>query len=61
MSFRLTYATMFNPPEAMHERFEAALADGAGPPRAGPFALHRRPGPRGAGTRAAAQPDRPQT
>jgi 1-pyrroline-5-carboxylate dehydrogenase len=25
MSFRLTYATMFNPPEAMHERFEAAL------------------------------------
>jgi len=27
MSFRLTYATMFNPPEAMHERFEAALAD----------------------------------
>ncbi|HEX7112067.1 MAG TPA: aldehyde dehydrogenase family protein, partial [Mizugakiibacter sp.] len=26
MSFRLTYATMYNPPEAMHERFEAALA-----------------------------------
>ncbi|HEU0310794.1 MAG TPA: aldehyde dehydrogenase family protein [Sphingomicrobium sp.] len=26
MSFRLTYATMFNPPEAMHEQFEAALA-----------------------------------
>lgn len=26
MSFRLTYATMFNPPEAMHERFEQALA-----------------------------------
>lgn len=26
MSFRLTYATMFNPPEAMHERFEAAMA-----------------------------------
>ena len=26
MTFRLTYATMFNPPEAMHERFEAALA-----------------------------------
>jgi acyl-CoA reductase-like NAD-dependent aldehyde dehydrogenase len=25
MTFRLTYATMFNPPEAMHERFEAAL------------------------------------
>ena len=25
MSFRLTYATMFNPPEAMHQRFEAAL------------------------------------
>ena len=26
MSFRLTYATMFNPPEAMHENFERALA-----------------------------------
>jgi 1-pyrroline-5-carboxylate dehydrogenase len=25
MSFRLTYATMFNPPEAMHERFERSL------------------------------------
>jgi 1-pyrroline-5-carboxylate dehydrogenase len=25
MSFRLTYGTMFDPPEAMHERFEAAL------------------------------------
>ncbi len=26
MSFRLTYATMFNPPEELHERFERALA-----------------------------------
>ena len=26
MSFRLTYATMFDPPEALHERFETALA-----------------------------------
>ena len=26
MSFQLTYATMFNPPEEMHERFEKALA-----------------------------------
>jgi len=26
MSFRLTYATMFNPPEEMHERFDKALA-----------------------------------
>lgn len=26
MDFRLTYGTMFNPPEAMHERFEASLA-----------------------------------
>ncbi|WP_266182337.1 aldehyde dehydrogenase family protein [Dyella humicola] len=25
MSFRLTYATMYNPPEAMHERFDAAM------------------------------------
>ncbi len=31
MSFKLTYATMFNPPEDMHTRFESALADiGAG-------------------------------
>ena len=26
MSFKLTYATMFNPPEALHEGFEKALA-----------------------------------
>ncbi len=26
MSFRLTYATMFDPPQAMHERFDVALA-----------------------------------
>ena len=26
MSFRLTYATMFNPPEQIHQRFEDALA-----------------------------------
>ena len=26
MDFKLTYATMFDPPEAMHERFDAALA-----------------------------------
>lgn len=25
--FKLTYATMFNPPEELHERFEAALAE----------------------------------
>ena len=25
-SFRLTYSTMFDPPPAMHERFDAALA-----------------------------------
>ena len=25
MSFRLTYATMFDPPPEMHERFDAAL------------------------------------
>ncbi len=24
--FKLTYASMFNPPEEVHERFEAALA-----------------------------------
>ncbi len=27
MSFRLTYATMFNPPAVIHERFEAALGE----------------------------------
>jgi acyl-CoA reductase-like NAD-dependent aldehyde dehydrogenase len=26
MSFKLTYATMFNPPEELHSRFEAAMA-----------------------------------
>ncbi len=26
MSFRLTYATMYNPPDAMHERFDASMA-----------------------------------
>lgn len=26
-AFKLTYATMFNPPEELHSRFEAALAD----------------------------------
>ena len=25
-SFKLTYATMFNPPEEMHTRFEEAVA-----------------------------------
>jgi 1-pyrroline-5-carboxylate dehydrogenase len=27
MSFKLTYSTMFNPPEEMHTRFDAALAE----------------------------------
>jgi acyl-CoA reductase-like NAD-dependent aldehyde dehydrogenase len=27
MSFRLTYATMFNPPESMHQAFDAALGN----------------------------------
>jgi len=26
MAFRLTYSTMFDPPEELHVRFEAALA-----------------------------------
>jgi hypothetical protein len=25
-SFKLTYATMFNPPEMLHEQYDAALA-----------------------------------
>jgi len=25
--FKLTYASMFNPPEEVHERFEATLAN----------------------------------
>jgi 1-pyrroline-5-carboxylate dehydrogenase len=36
MSFKLTYATMFNPPAQMHERFEAAAAS----TRAGVGAQH---------------------
>jgi len=27
MTFKLTYSTMFDPPEEMHARFEAALAE----------------------------------
>ena len=27
MNFKLTYATMFNPPAEMHTRFDAALAE----------------------------------
>jgi 1-pyrroline-5-carboxylate dehydrogenase len=30
MTFKLTYSTMFDPPEEMHERFEAALAAARG-------------------------------
>ena len=30
MSFKLTYATMFDPPEELHQRFEAAMARVAG-------------------------------
>ena len=26
--FKLTYSTMFNPPEELHTRFEEALAEG---------------------------------
>ena len=58
MSFRLTYATMFNPPEEMHERFESrwlsTLAAGCEHP-----AVHRwgRRGGRGDGV--ATEPDRP--
>ena len=27
MTFKLTYSTMFDPPEELHSRFEAALAE----------------------------------
>jgi hypothetical protein len=27
MTFKLTYSTVFDPPEVMHVRFEAALSD----------------------------------
>jgi hypothetical protein len=27
MSYKLTYSTMFNPPESMHQQFDAALAN----------------------------------
>ena len=36
MSFKLTYSTMFDPPEEMHSRFERALAE----VRAGLGAVH---------------------
>ena len=61
MSFRLTYATMFDPPEAMHERFEAALGRGRGHARRRARALHRRRGRRPARAYASrAEPDRPR-
>ena len=31
-SFKLTYATMFNPPEELHMRFDEALATGESQP-----------------------------
>ena len=59
MSFRLTYATMFNPPEAMHERFEAALARVSAPASARRHALFIDGADRDAARpRAASQPDR---
>ena len=43
MAFRLTYATMFNPPEEMHQRFEQALQNDAHAARAHACHVHRRP------------------
>jgi 1-pyrroline-5-carboxylate dehydrogenase len=31
-SFKLTYATMFNPPEELHQKYEAALVSVKGKP-----------------------------
>ena len=42
MAFKLTYSTMFDPPEEMHARFEAALAAAARGPRGDPRAPRRR-------------------
>ncbi len=33
MDFKLTYATMFNPPEELHTQFDAALAKVRSRPR----------------------------
>ncbi len=61
MSFRLTYATMFNPPEEMHERFERALATVRARLGATHPTVHRRQGPTRGRDRGAREPDRPAT
>ena len=45
MSFKLTYATMFNPPADVHRRFDAALAE-ANRSLGATHALYQRRGPR---------------
>ncbi len=44
-AFKLTYATMFNPPEVLHKKFEAALADARAAHGPGSRDDHRRQGP----------------
>ena len=46
-AFKLTYATMFNPPEELHTRFEDALAKVKAGPGQGTCHAHRRQGPQG--------------
>ena len=58
MSFRLTYATMFNPPEEMHERFEKALVTVRGRLGADARDVRRRQGCSRRRDRGAREPDR---
>src|SRR3989304_24288 len=51
MAFKLTYSTMFDPPEELHTRFEAALAEAPARPRGGPA-----PPPGGGGGRGRGRP-----
>ena len=44
-NFKLTYATMFNPPEELHTRYEEALAKVKAGPGAGIWHAHRRQEP----------------
>ena len=61
MSFKLTYATMFDPPADMHARFEAALARSERSwARRTTCSSTARTSPRSA-RRSQAQPDRPAT
>ena len=60
MSFRLTYATMFDPPAELHERFDAALRRVAPGSASGTSCTWHGVDTRGRPLRRAPQPDRPR-